>query len=174
MLHWGSLLKASLKLHSGATLRLNWDHIYVQQINGSPVVNMQNFVLPHSEFYGDIKKLFLCLKSLSNDYWRILTPPKMDKVCNDLTMLCDTGSNSFSSVLVFTNTREVDLAVALKRSTIMRLLWSPTVEWLETTTQLKRLWPCAIDWRCHCFWSSYFEDGDLIHNRLQPVVIFSF
>lgn len=67
------------------------------------------------------------------------TPPKMDKVCNDLTMLCDTGSNSFSSVLVFTNTREVDLAVALKRSTIMRLLWSPTVEWLETTTQLKRL-----------------------------------
>lgn len=48
-----------------------------------------------------------------------LTPPKMDKVCNDLTMLCDTGSNSFSSVLVFTNTREVDLAVALKRSTIM-------------------------------------------------------
>lgn len=48
---------------------------------------MQNFVLPHSEFYGDIKKLFLCWKSLSNDYWRILTPPKMDKVCNDLTML---------------------------------------------------------------------------------------
>lgn len=64
-----------------------------------------------------------------------LTPANMNKVCNDLTMLCETGSNSFSSVLVFTNTREVDLAVALKRSTIIR--WSPTVEWLETTTQLK-------------------------------------